>query len=208
MKKYGRMEFIGKNEEKGGLLTMPFLPGIDACISIYKENADGKFQKARMAKNALSELGVPDTEEARKTIFLSFLGNMAEDKESEPILCQMPYGNKISLLESSKSELRKAIKKDRYNFCSNRTIEYGASAIFVPGVLEKIGDAIGNFYILPTSVHEVMILEVDAAPSRHEILSTIKEMNQDRNSVKEKEILSDSLFFYDAKNQKVTEVKK
>lgn len=204
--KIGRMEFVGKFEDKSNLLTMPFLPGIDACISVYKRNADGQFSKARMVKNALPELGVPDTEEARRTIFLSFLGNMAEDKESEPILSQMPFGNKIPVLSASKRELRKAIKKDNCSFCSNRTFEYGASAIFIPGALEKIGDAIGDFYILPTSVNEVMILETDVAPSKSVILNTLKEMNRDRRSIKKIEVLSDSLFFYDVKTRKVTEV--
>lgn len=202
----GRMEFVGKYEDTSDLLTMPFLLGIDACISVYQENASGQFSRVRMAKNALSELGVPDTEGARRTIFLSFLENMAEDKESEPVLSQMPFGNKIPVLSTSKRELKKVIKKDGYNFCSNRTTAYGASAIFVPGVLEKIGDAIGDFYIVPTSVHEVMILEVDAAPPVAVILNALKEQNQDRNCVEVEDILSDAVFYYDAKSRKVTEI--
>ena len=204
--KIGRMEFVGKYEDTSDILTMPFLPRINACISVYKENASGKFEKARMAKNALSELGVPNTDETRRTIFLSFLENMADDKESEPVLMQMPFGHKLSVLSARKKELKKAIKTDGYKFCSNQTLMYGASSIFIPGVLEKIGDAIGDFYIVPTSVHEVMILEVDAAPSVAVILNALKEQNQNRNCVEEEDILSDAVFYYDAKSRKVTEI--
>lgn len=207
MKKIGRMEFVGKFEDTSDLLTMPFLPGIDACISIYKENANGQFKKGRMNRNSLSTLGIPDTDEARRTIFLSFLGNITNDEASNPFLYQMPFGEKLPVLSLNKKELKKAITEEGFCFCSNQMIEYGASAIFAPGVLEKIGDAIGDFYIIPSSVHEVMILEVDVAPSIPVILNTIQEMNYERDCIKEREILSDSLYFYNAKTRKVTEIK-
>lgn len=79
---------------------------------------------------------------------------------------------------------------------SNRKRVQGAACILYPNVLEQISArAEGNLYILPSSVHEVILL-VDSGSEKPELL---KEMIFDvnRTQVEPEEILSDSLYYYD-----------
>lgn len=77
----------------------------------------------------------------------------------------------------------------------NRSNSYGAACILYPGVLEELAkkqDA--DFYILPSSVHEVILLE----DSGDEDADTLREMIADVNDtqVEPEEILSYSLYYF------------
>lgn len=79
---------------------------------------------------------------------------------------------------------------------------YGAACILYPGVLERI--AAGNkrsLYIIPSSVHEVILLEESEKAVPAEIRKMIYEVN--RAHVAPEEILSDNLYFYDYSEKKV-----
>ncbi|MCH5343786.1 MAG: hypothetical protein J1E64_07080 [Acetatifactor sp.] len=79
---------------------------------------------------------------------------------------------------------------------SNRKRVQGAACILYPDVLEQLSaQAGGNLYILPSSIHEVILL-ADGGREEPELL---KEMIFDvnRTQVEPEEILSDSLYYYD-----------
>lgn len=72
----------------------------------------------------------------------------------------------------------------------------GAACILYPGMLERIGELKGNgFYIIPSSVHEVLILEQAGADTPEEMKKMIREVNG--HHVAAEEILSDNLYYYD-----------
>lgn len=69
----------------------------------------------------------------------------------------------------------------------------GASVVMFPGVIEKISELYGGgFYLLPSSIHEVLITGLNMNPD--ELSRTIKEANGKSGVVSEDEILSNSLF--------------
>jgi hypothetical protein len=75
---------------------------------------------------------------------------------------------------------------------SNENSFKGASAILYPGVEDKVKDMIGgDFYILPSSIHEVLAVKKDGAD-----LSALKEMvySINRTEVEPKDRLSDHVF--------------
>ena len=68
----------------------------------------------------------------------------------------------------------------------------GAACILYPGMLEKIAAARKkSFYIIPSSVHEVLILRDTGMENVEEIKKTIREVNS--RFVSKEEILSDNL---------------
>ena len=79
---------------------------------------------------------------------------------------------------------------------SNEKRTYGAACILYPGVLAGIAENIGDFFIIPSSVHEVIILP----DTGNELPEGLKEMVRCVNDmeVKRQEILSYSLYRYDS----------
>ncbi|MBQ6089982.1 MAG: hypothetical protein IJL07_01775 [Lachnospiraceae bacterium] len=71
---------------------------------------------------------------------------------------------------------------------------YGASALLYPGVLEKIREELGSeFYVLPSSVNEVIILPSNGHGSDY-LRDMVREVNQ--TTVPPEEILSDNIYSY------------
>lgn len=73
---------------------------------------------------------------------------------------------------------------------------HGAACILYPGMLEKIASKNKNsFYIIPSSIHEVILLEQTGEEKPSELKKMIYEVN--RSHVAAEEVLSDNLYFYD-----------
>ena len=81
----------------------------------------------------------------------------------------------------------------------------GAACILYPNFLKDFAEAIGGgFYIIPSSIHEVLILPEDIADGGKEcdeIREMIREVND--TQVLEEELLSYSLYHYDAQEDEV-----
>lgn len=75
---------------------------------------------------------------------------------------------------------------------------HGAASVLYPGLLEIIGEKLGvNFYILPSSVHEVILLADTGKESPKELKNMISEVNL--TQVDPEEVLSYSLYYFDRK---------
>lgn len=78
---------------------------------------------------------------------------------------------------------------------SNEEETYGATAVLYPGVLKQIREQLGmDYYILPTSVHEVTIVPKYSFLDPAEIEKMIYQDN--RETIPPAEVLSDYLFEY------------
>lgn len=72
----------------------------------------------------------------------------------------------------------------------------GAACILYPGMLERIAEKTGkSFYIIPSSIHEVILLEKTGEEVPAELKEMICEVN--KTQVAAEEVLSDNLYFYD-----------
>lgn len=78
---------------------------------------------------------------------------------------------------------------------SNEEQTYGAIAVMYPEMLKKIRNQVGmDYYILPTSVHEVTILPKYPFLDPAKIQETVQRDN--RESIREEDVISDHLFEY------------
>lgn len=72
----------------------------------------------------------------------------------------------------------------------------GAGTVLYEGILESFSDRIkGNFYILPSSIHEVLLVPEKEGSDPQALSDLVKEVN--RTVVDEDEILSDRVYYYE-----------
>ncbi|MBE5883067.1 MAG: hypothetical protein E7291_01390 [Lachnospiraceae bacterium] len=85
---------------------------------------------------------------------------------------------------------------------SNRQRVYGAACILYHGVLKELAEKSGaNLYILPSSVHEVILLPDHHTEDTQQLKNMIYEVN--RTQLEPEEVLSDSLYYFDRLEQNV-----
>ena len=85
---------------------------------------------------------------------------------------------------------------------SNKSRVEGAACMLYPDLIQDFADAIdSSFYIIPSSIHELLLLPAEHDEESREIKSMIREIND--TQVSEEEILSYSLYFYDREKGKI-----
>ncbi len=88
---------------------------------------------------------------------------------------------------------------------SNKSRVEGAACILYPNLIEDFADASGgSLYIIPSSVHEVILLPAGQGEESAEIKSMIREIND--TQVSPEEVLSYSLYFYDREDGRIIRI--
>lgn len=86
---------------------------------------------------------------------------------------------------------------------TNKQHFYGAAVILYPGILESYAGKLGHdFYILPSSVHEVILLADTGVEDREHLYDMVREVNA--QNVPEEELLSDNVYYFSLKSGKIT----
>lgn len=85
---------------------------------------------------------------------------------------------------------------------STKKAQGGAVAILLPGVRERVSEMLGgNFYILPSSIHEVIAVP-ETAGEADDLRSMVSSINDD--IVEPDDKLTDSVYLYDAEKKEAT----
>ncbi|MBR1931946.1 MAG: hypothetical protein IJ833_10850 [Lachnospiraceae bacterium] len=85
---------------------------------------------------------------------------------------------------------------------SNEKRILGAACLLYPGQLEEMAKQLGgNYYILPSSVHEVILLPDGPDIWAEQLKEMIAEVN--RTQVRAEEKLSDTLYYFDRRTEQV-----
>ncbi len=93
-------------------------------------------------------------------------------------------------------ELEEIAKHECMYVLTNHLRSGGAAAVLYPGRLEAIGGYLKeNYYILPCSIHEVILIPESKAVSKEEMESIVRETNE--TEVEAEEFLSDHVYYYD-----------
>ncbi len=84
---------------------------------------------------------------------------------------------------------------------SNEAGVYGASVILYPDEIKKLADRMReNLYILPSSIHELVIIPEKQKMSIDDLSNMVSQINKDH--VCPEEVLSDQAYFYDRASDK------
>lgn len=85
---------------------------------------------------------------------------------------------------------------------SNKQRLNGCGCILYPDVLESIAEKIGNnFYILPSSIHEVIIVPDDKMGNAHSLIQIVREVNKE--VITQEDFLSDNVYFFSGESRKI-----
>ena len=84
---------------------------------------------------------------------------------------------------------------------TNDTKVNGVAAILNDDIRQEIAEKVGDFYMLPSSIHETLIIPKDAGMEFKELEQMVQEVNQ--TQVAPGERLSDHVYEYDAKEHEL-----
>lgn len=86
---------------------------------------------------------------------------------------------------------------------TNKKRLFGSSMMLQPDVMDCVAERMGEFYILPSSVHEVILIKKNGEShmSLLELEEMVKSINQ--TEVAKEERLSDHVFLYDVKTKEI-----
>lgn len=85
---------------------------------------------------------------------------------------------------------------------SNKSRVEGAACILYPDLIKDFAEVLdSSLYIIPSSIHELLLLPVTNADESDEIKNMIREIND--TQVKTEEILSYSLYLYDKEKREI-----
>lgn len=189
----------GKNVKL--LEDVPHKKVLDLAVVFYLliKQEDDVNATALIHNNHLKTWGVTENEVYKEAVintprmFASeikplscMLGEMAGNKEEE--LSKEDYESMI--LSSKYSELYVLTNSCRIN---------GAACIFYDTVLEKFANLIDeDLFILPSSIHEVIILPKSNEYDKKKLVQMVREVNAE--GVAAEEILSDNVYEYNRKD--------
>ena len=76
----------------------------------------------------------------------------------------------------------------------------GAGVIAYPDFMDQVAEQVGgDFFVLPSSVHEVLVIPDDGSIDRHDLESMVREVNA--SEVLPKDQLSDNVYHYDSQDK-------
>lgn len=171
----------------------------NAAILVYNSH----LRQWKVSEHLLLQTALENT----PTLFPAVIENMQEVMEKilmdslEDDLPQPTEGEENLFNEGWKEELTRQMLEEQARaqssmfVLSNRQKLYGAACMLYPGVLKAFAKQQGkDLYILPSSIHEVILIPADKEISYKELREIVTEVN--RTQVAEDEVLADSVYYY------------
>lgn len=115
--------------------------------------------------------------------------------------------DKEALLDKTLENMAKEIEEKHIpmHVLTNENRFYGAACLAYPGMLQLIAEILqDDFYILPSSIHEIILVAKRECIDSFSLNEMIEEVN--RTQVEEEEWLSDHTYLYQRKNQKLISI--
>ena len=130
-------------------------------------------------------------------------------KNNEPVLVDISdaiFSDGIEFAENLfDKEINDKLPDGMYTL-TNSSTNLGAAALYYPDVQKRIGDMLQNsYYVLPSSIHEMMILPCSVNDNLEFLRKMVKEANE--TVVNPQEVLSDRVFMYDREKERLVEPK-
>lgn len=186
-------KLISRERNQQLLKETPYEPFLDMAVVCYALLELNKHGTATMlVKNEhLKMWGVE-----KKDVF------QAAERNSRRIFPAEFRAMKEIIAEMSGAETGQEVRDDCLYVLSNQAKNFGAVCIAYEGVQEMIAEELGeNYYVIPSSVHEMLILPESKAPQRFEIEKMVTEIN--RTQVEKEEVLSDKVYYYSKKEKRL-----
>lgn len=192
-------KLIHGERNKEMLKDIPHVRYLDFAIVFQCLVSDEMFGNATiMIHNAHLKIWKVTTEELYQNALQNTPKLQQYDiKNMRDVLCELRRleeleGKPLIDKEEYLSELQEAAPM---YVLSNRTRVQGASCILYPDILRDFAAAVkSDFYILPSSIHEVILLPAQGDEDEEALKRMVCEVNE--TQVEREEVLSDSVYFF------------
>ncbi len=167
-----RIRLAGREQNAAYLEEGPYRMHPVGAEVVYVEIArteEGNFGMRVTHKN-LKQWGVSEQE-----LFETAL----ENSQKEDGIRFKPLWSEIYEISGQEMPEGESMDQDGPYLLTNQFRDQGAAVVLYPGVLEEVYKKMeGDFYILPSSVHEVLILSKEAGFTPAELKRMVMEVNQ------------------------------
>ena len=197
------VRLLEKSRNHEFLASMPYADvgnGLALTVDINMGEDRGGDWRIAVNHNVMEQLGVD-----KETLFITAMDvSLVNDP---PVLTDMSQ----ALFSSDKENL---LDRDApidpediggMYVLTTESANLGAAAMFYPEVKERAAELIGSgYYILPSSVHETIIVPDSADINAKDLCDMVKQAN--RTVVEPKDVLSDNVYHYDRDSRSLSKV--
>lgn len=183
-----KMRLVNYEMNMGKLKTMPYKRFLDLAVIFYIDTENGQCS-AVIGNDMLGHYGKTEEE-----VYEAAVRNM-----ETPVAIDI----KDIIKEKEDEEIPEEGAMEMYVLTNDKKM-FGAAAMlnkgFIRGVLEKQGSRKG--YIIPSSVHEIILVPVYEDADAEELREMVREVN--RNYLDACELLSYNVYVYDMGTDEIT----
>lgn len=191
---------LEKNSEL--LEDTPYIEYIDLAIVFYLFiNMNEYGSSTMLIKNVHQELWGITLEQLHKDALENAEIILPSSFQTmHAVMQEMLYESEFTEWEDDDEK----VKKNEFMYVlSNKHRHFGAACILYKNELERIGDILKeNYFILPSSIHEVIIVPFSKSLTEPELSEMVEEIN--RTQVLEEEVLSDHAYFYNVNERRLS----
>ena len=166
--------------EKGTATTMI----TDKMMDAYGVDLEKLYQDAMLNSPVICPVHIESINDALATLGKTMIEEM-KDAGAPP-----------KLIQEIEERLEEEYRNNPMTVVTDNLSVDGASVIFYPGVMDQLGERMkGDYFILPSSVHEILVVPDDGNISFRELTDMVKEVN--RTQVAPEDRLTDQVYHYD-----------
>ena len=156
-------------------VNRPVSCGFSLAVYIDLEKMTGYPGIIQVTRDVAENIGCDE-----KVLFAKAIENSVEKTPAvlwsieDVIYMGAPGWEKMDLLKDGQAD-----PEDGMFVLTNEGGENGAAALFYPGVQEKISEiAGGNYYVIPSSIHEVIIIRDDIGLEPDMLVKMVRDVNK------------------------------
>lgn len=191
---------VGNAEASRGLLENSphrLIGDISVTYHLYVDESEEGFGSAAVTNDLLEKYGISEEQlyedalQNSQRLFPPTISCM-----DDAFLLSMMTGKSREYKEFDASLSELSFHDAPLLVLSNKQSMFGAAAMLYPDVLDKIADqTCEEFYILPSSVHEVLLLKKDDGVSPDQLQKMVEDINS--SVVTPQDVLSNNVYYYD-----------
>lgn len=184
----------GWNREN--LKGIPYRKFLNLAVTYRVELPESEgFQAGIRINNSLMELWGATEEQ----LYMEAMENLEKEPYNIQPIAKL-LGGMAGIPDGAMRELPEEMTKQ--HVLSNESCRYGAAGMLRQDLMERFAEqAGGNFYILPSSIHDLILLPDDGSVNAECLKEMVQEVN--KSVVVREEWLSENVYYYDCETREV-----
>lgn len=195
-----RLHLVSRENNQRYLEQGPYRLDTMGAVVVYADMDDsitGQYLGTRITDSLLKGYGVTETQ--------LFEDAMIQTRMNRPFTFQS-MGSMVEELTGEPADAMLGDDGTSMYIITNRDKMYGAAVSLYPDTFPKVREKLGeDFYVLPSSVHELILVRRSAGHSPSDLRWMVREVN--REQVRPDERLSNEVFEYRGKENQLLQCK-